>query len=601
MNNNELRNNHIREYIRYYLRMTNSPGYAVMIRGQWGIGKTFLIKNILSEEFPEDQGYIYVSLYGVAKTEEIDTAILSAMYPLLKTKAAKLTGRLINAASKYLQIDDTLNLSDVIEKSTMVAYVFDDIERSSMKFDEIFGYINHLVEQAGCRVILIANELELEKAKGYRAKREKLVGHTLEAKSEVESALDSFLQQVNDSEARNYIKSVSVHIVALYEQGSVNNLRVLKQTLWDFERFYIAIEPHRRKNTRAMLNILRLLFALSFEIKLGRIDNDDIIGRSRNLFFTKNSNDKENSIKQSFDRYSGINLSDTTLSDDLLTDLLVRGIVDQEIVKRDLNASSWFLEPNDEPSWRTIWHLLQREIETVENAISVLQHEMAAYKYREPGEILHIFGIMLMMSDAKMIPEDLDSVVQSAKLYITELRKRSDLRPLDSSSIFENIRHGSWGGLGFAEADTPQFTEISRFLNDQRKQASIDRLPALAALLMTELNDDPDLFCRRLVGPGGNQSDLIEGPVLKEIDPNMFLAAILSQTAAVQSEVFQCLMARYGRGGFDRGLEEERAWAKTFHNAIIQLAENSEPVQRRKLTNFASWIGKNVETMAISE
>ena len=41
------RNDHIREYLKYYISFPRSPGYAVLLNGAWGIGKTFLIKKCL--------------------------------------------------------------------------------------------------------------------------------------------------------------------------------------------------------------------------------------------------------------------------------------------------------------------------------------------------------------------------------------------------------------------------------------------------------------------------------------------------------------------------------------------------------------------------
>jgi len=594
-------NKHIRKYLRDYLSQDRAPGYAVMIRGAWGIGKTFLIRDILAKQFPENSGYIYVSLYGVSTPDEIDAAILAAMYPVLGTKMGKITGRLLHAGMKYFRVDGALAVTDVINRTSEAVYIFDDLERSSMNPDAIFGYINQFVEHAGCRVVLVANEAEMEKAKGYRTKREKLVGQTLEAKSAVRGALATFLADVSDAEASEYLKSVQEKIVDLYEQGDVDNLRVLKQTLWDFQRFYRAIEPHHRQHARAMLHILQLLFAFSFEIKLGRLHAEDLKGRRDHWIAAAIAKDTGVNINASFDRYGGLDLSDTTLSDELLTDLLIRGVVDEALVRRDLSASSWFLEPKDEPSWRTIWHRLEREEDAVSSAISALQTEVEAFRFQEPGEILHVFGIMLMMSDAAMIPADRDSVVEAAKSYITTLREKGQLPPLTNESYMENIGHGSWGGLGITEVGTPHYREIYAHLNDQRAQARLDRLPALAERLLTELDEDVDLFCRRLVSVGGEESDLIDGPVLKEIDPERFLAAVLRQPAQVQIRVFQCLLSRHGRRGFDRALQSERSWARSLHDAMVRLAEASDPIGQDKLATFAAWVCNDVQGDAESD
>ncbi|GGN47167.1 hypothetical protein GCM10011349_15090 [Novosphingobium indicum] len=587
-------NRHIREYLSYYLSLSSPPGYAVMIRGPWGIGKTFLIRQILAQLFDDEKAYIYVSLYGVDAPSEIDTAIFAATHPILGSKAAKVVGRALNAGLQFKGIENPITIQDFERRTTGAIYVFDDIERSSMSSDAIFGYINQFVEHSGCRVILVANEAELESSDGYRRKREKLVGQTLEAKSAVRGALSAFLVDVAHAEARDHLRSVENHIVELYEQGEVNNLRVLKQTLWDFERFYQAIEPHHRQHARAMLHILRLLFALSFEIKLGRLNAGQIRGRKDHWITAMMDSNEDAPIKSSFERYKGIDLSDTTLSDELLIELLVNGVIDELLIKRDLDSSAWFLEPADEPSWRTIWHRFERDDGAVVEAIGMLQRELAKLQYRDPGEILHIFGMMLMMTDVNLLEGDRDSVVESAKTYIVALRERGELPPLNANSFMENSRHGAWGGLGFIDVGSEYFREIYGFLDEQRQLASIERLPALAARLMDELGEDPDLFCRRLVGPGGEGSDLIEGPVLREIDPAEFLAAVQHQPALVECQVFQCLASRYNHGALGRELEDELLWAKSLRDAMLKLAEASEPVRRNKLTIFAEWFGQHI-------
>lgn len=587
-------NRHVREYLRYYLSLTSPPSYAVMIRGPWGIGKTFLIRQILAQLFDDEKAYIYVSLYGVNAPSEIDTAIFAATHPILGSKAAKVVGRALNAGLKFNGIENPITIQDFERRTTGAVYVFDDIERSSMSSDAIFGYINQLVEHSGCRVVLVANEAELENSDGYRRKREKLVGQTLEAKSAVRGALAAFLANMAHAEARDHLRSVENHIVELYEQGEVNNLRVLKQTLWDFERFYQAIEPHHRQHARAMLHILHLFFALSFEIKLGRLDAGQIRSRKDHLIAAMMDDNNGAPVKSSFDRYIGIDLSDTTLSDDLLIELLVNGVIDESLVKRDLDTSAWFLESADEPSWRTIWHRFERDDGAVIGAIRALQLELANFQYRDPGEILHIFGMMLMMTDINLLEGDRDSVVENAKTYIVTLRERSELPPLNATSFIEDIRHGSWGGLGFTDAGSDHFGQIYGFLSEQRQLAGIERLPALAARLMNELGEDPDLFCRRLVGQGGEGSDFIEGPVLREIDPAEFLATVLKQPAQVECQVFRCLASRYSHGAFGRGLKDELLWVKSLRDAMLKLADDSDPVRRNKLTIFATWFGRHI-------
>src|SRR4051794_7402543 len=110
------KNRHIREYLSYYISFPRSPYYAVLVNGPWGIGKTFLIKRLLKSLVGPDTKYVFVSLYGLATLDEIDDALLRAMYPALGWTSTKLVGRAAKAAMKFFKIDFELNPDDVLNK-----------------------------------------------------------------------------------------------------------------------------------------------------------------------------------------------------------------------------------------------------------------------------------------------------------------------------------------------------------------------------------------------------------------------------------------------------------------------------------------------------
>src|SRR4051794_9363809 len=84
------RNKHVWEYLTYYLDLTRAPGFAVLLSGPWGVGKTYLLKAFLKEKLGEDAAsYVYVSLYGLSSIEEIDDALFQAAFPVMTGTAAK--------------------------------------------------------------------------------------------------------------------------------------------------------------------------------------------------------------------------------------------------------------------------------------------------------------------------------------------------------------------------------------------------------------------------------------------------------------------------------------------------------------------------------
>ncbi|HEL5323505.1 TPA: hypothetical protein UOJ11_003229, partial [Stenotrophomonas maltophilia] len=268
------RNQHVKDYLRYYLSFSIPPMFAVLLNGPWGIGKTFVIKNFV-KLLGETTRYIYVSLYGLRSIDEIDDAILQSMFPVLKHKGVEIGGRALKSVGKYFNVELDLKARDFISRSKSDLYIFDDLERCEMPINTVMGYINVFVEQEGHKVIIIANEAEI-RDEAYQRIREKLVGKSFDIQSAFEGALEAFIASIKDRGAKDFVTSKSSVIAEIYHQSELNNLRVLQQTIWDFERLYVLLDEKHRANGGAMNALLGLLFALSFEVKAGRLSSEDI-------------------------------------------------------------------------------------------------------------------------------------------------------------------------------------------------------------------------------------------------------------------------------------------------------------------------------------
>ena len=68
---------HLEDYLAYY-KGCNAPGYAVLVTGEWGTGKTYQVKEALAEE----ERY-YVSLFGLQSPHDVHSAVFAAMDPKL--------------------------------------------------------------------------------------------------------------------------------------------------------------------------------------------------------------------------------------------------------------------------------------------------------------------------------------------------------------------------------------------------------------------------------------------------------------------------------------------------------------------------------------
>lgn len=174
----------IEETLRYLADETYS--YAILIDGAWGCGKTFFVQNLLKEaieqreqESESPRKFKYISLYGCKSIEDIQENIIWTFAEEAKNSLANNTqeDNSINQVSSNLLLSSR-KIGDAILKKfapgantfdmasnwiQMQSYIllFDDIERCDCPLNELFGFINGLVEHEGVKVILVANEKEI--------------------------------------------------------------------------------------------------------------------------------------------------------------------------------------------------------------------------------------------------------------------------------------------------------------------------------------------------------------------------------------------------------------------------------------------------------
>ena len=170
--------------IERYLSDT-SYNYAVMIDGDWGCGKTFFVKNGLSKAIAEHEKEnekprkaVYISLYGHKTILDIQDAIAIQLHFVSGSEKrfwSKLGKKRVVGNGVHSAITLAKAARDIFAPGTSVfeieepwidltSYIFilDDVERCNCPLNEVFGFINGLVEHEGVKVILVANEKEIQ-------------------------------------------------------------------------------------------------------------------------------------------------------------------------------------------------------------------------------------------------------------------------------------------------------------------------------------------------------------------------------------------------------------------------------------------------------
>lgn len=326
-----MHNQDICNYLNNYIINPN-PEFAILINGKWGCGKTFFIKkwvNNYQKINNVDQVLtpIYVTLYGLKSVQQITESINRELFPYLYSKTAQVAKSLIKFGSKIafrtdfdFNNDKQNDLSvtfgfdalsalksnnDEIKHGTFL--IFDDIERSNINIKELLGYINFFIEHCNCHVIIIGDESQFseEDRNAYGRFKEKSIGREFTLTPNVEDAVEAF---VSCTPLNGFILAHKEDIKKTFNISKTQNLRILKQCLWDLSN---QLDCVKMRNTKRCTNVLKSImctFIATYCEYKG--DNKKIIddwrNRSDKSLLTKNEETK--TINQKFanigDKYS---------------------------------------------------------------------------------------------------------------------------------------------------------------------------------------------------------------------------------------------------------------------------------------------------------
>lgn len=174
--NVRMTNIELNSFIKHYLEKDKSKS-AIMLTGDWGIGKSYYIQNELVPFLQKNENIkcVIVSLYGLKTISEISKSIyLDLRFKKLQAKSEALTSVILagKTIAKGIISYHGINL-ETSEKDMQQLYesidlsgkliILEDLERSQIDVLEILSYVNSLVEQDGIKVLLVANESEILK------------------------------------------------------------------------------------------------------------------------------------------------------------------------------------------------------------------------------------------------------------------------------------------------------------------------------------------------------------------------------------------------------------------------------------------------------
>jgi len=292
--------------IKQYLQIETN--YAVILNGEYGIGKTHFFKNCIIPAvekiaLPKNSKRsfipIHISLFGIKSLEEVQTSIFMEIFPILKNKKLKLAIgigksiiRGIAEISGFGEIDNYLEDLNQ-DKNDWLKYdelliCFDDLDRKSDALDvrDLFGFINSLVENQGAKILIIANEKQLLKMENYsEILTEKVIGVTIQYKPNIEEIFQQIILERYSTVNKKYFEFLQKNCRDILQivQINENNFRNLIFFFEHFKTIFCPLEKLFEEDkefeilkTEKQKAVLDFTLAIAFEYKSGLLNSTNI-------------------------------------------------------------------------------------------------------------------------------------------------------------------------------------------------------------------------------------------------------------------------------------------------------------------------------------
>jgi hypothetical protein len=520
-------NQHISKFLDYYCgeKLLN-PQYAVLLKGKWGSGKTHFINKYKDKLKENKQRYIYVSLYGVKNYDEIETKFLQSSNPEIFNEKSLFIGKLadafINENIKKSLGQIKKSLSSLNAKGNIL--IFDDLERCSINIVDLLGYINNFVEHQSYKVILIANEKELEKTKKYKKIKEKLVGKTFEFKTDANLAYDSFLGELkNENKIKeNILVKEKLNILELFEESESKNLRALRQTLLDFERFYDEVLITHLKKEELIKDILYWYFLFSFEIRQGNndiVDLDKLKDEYNKLLIIDKKEDevKKAKYKLLLNKYNLDDYWDAIISFHLWKEILLNSNIQKEDISLELKNGKYYFDEYT-PSWKKLGGSYNLEDNEFEELLKDVYEKFCNKEYKDYKHFKLVSSMLLFFQEKNLFK------IKFKKLF-TLIKKNFDTLFNEGSFDFKNIfltknkfMGNNYENIKYFESDS--FKKLEDYIDEFLKGQEISNLKNDSELIVDAIKEkNSEKFFELLEGRNDERVfDYKDKPILSHIN-----------------------------------------------------------------------------------
>ncbi|SFR13787.1 hypothetical protein SAMN04487773_3238 [Enterobacter sp. kpr-6] len=582
----------LQAYLDYYINL-DAPGFAVLITGEWGSGKTHQILNAIPLELQ-----CHVSLFGISDSQEVYGTVFAKMFPgksfakkmldLTKDMTSELNGVTFGAGALAGSIISPL-IKQTVDRSKII--IFDDLERCPMNNKEILGVINQYIEHHQCKVIILAHDKKTHN--DFITTKEKIIGHTIQIVPQIDEAANTFFK--SNFRLNNY-REIKPLIINTFKKTNCKSLRILKYVINDCDRLLRCLEPVHLKNTLAMKSLFTLFCIVNIEHRSGNISISDIESIPEDYLQyaifaqpDKVENPEFEAIfkkrREFYKKYDETEIRNGILDSELLANIIGTGYYPKINILNSLNSSHYFVQQHRNPPCLTIINFDYLDSNIINSAISEMFEDFKNFKIVHIGEMMHSFCMSYYLSEQKEINQTFDELYEFQITYIDKLLEK-DLLPPNSLYFdpYENDIYERSHSISYWISDSYQLyiDKITNHLKYSRDISKRNKYPTYTQEILDALDSDLENFKMLLLGNGSVPGKFSNIDILKSIPPKDFLLHWLMLPVDCWNKVGMILNSRY-RGAAHNILNREKLWLNELCLYILFEARLHKGLERTRI------------------
>lgn len=448
---------------------------------------------------------------------------------------------------------------------------------------EVLGFINAYVEHEKLKAIIVANETKvMEGDDTYLEIKEKLIGQTLEVLPETEAAFTSFLALISDQRTRSFLEAHAEVVLDVHAEGGRGNLRTLKHAMWDFEKLSRHFEQRHWDAPASMAKVVKGVLAASMERRAGKMTEADLtrlVGNTFSRIFRKEASGQTTAADEIDNRYKQIDFDDIVMPVGVIAGMLFRGDVDGDAIRAGLDASSDFLQPEEQPLWHRAQHTFFGDDDEADAVAAQVEQAFASRSVRDRGELMHLFGVRLWFATLGLIDRDRQQVVDEGLAYIAALEEAGDIAEIGRNAF---DRDNSFFQTRVIDEATPEYRTLANAYGEASQRLRRSKYLSIAHDILRRLPDEPDDVLLDMVVNNVRSVPYWDQPVLAALPPEYFVECVLGWPPKIQSQALEILHGRHELRHGDL-LTSERAWVTKVEELLIEALPNQRPMSRERL------------------